>query len=119
VTTTRVIQVRRDGTILWQFGVTAQPGDDSTSLRGPHNADRLLNGNTIIADSGNNRILEVTTGGAIAWQYVPTGADRLDWPRDADDSIPQYSSNRLSPCTADGGNPRAGGMAVWRSASSL
>jgi hypothetical protein len=80
----RALEIRRDGTVIWQFGVTGQPGSDATHLRGPHNADRLSNGNTLIADSSNNRILEVTPAGAIAWQYAPTGADHLDWPRDAD-----------------------------------
>jgi uncharacterized protein (UPF0248 family) len=58
--------------------------DDATHLSGPHNADRLASGNLIIADSGNNRILEVTPAGEVAWEYRPSGTDCLAWPRDAD-----------------------------------
>jgi len=81
----RVIEVNRDtGAIVWQFGVTNQSGNDDTHLNGPHNADRLSDGNTIIADSNNNRVLEVDSAGGIVWEYDPSGGDGLSWPRDAD-----------------------------------
>jgi hypothetical protein len=86
----RVIEIARDGTIVWQFGETGVPGSDDVHLRGPHNADRLSNGNTIVADSLNNRILELAPDGSIVWQYPsPTSLHShtpplLDWPRDAD-----------------------------------
>ena len=54
----RVIDIGRDGTIHWQFGETDVRGSDADHLDGPHNSDRLGNGNTIIADSNNNRIIE-------------------------------------------------------------
>ena len=47
----------------------------------PRDADRQAGGSTLIADSGNNRILEVAFGGATLWQYSTGGqcydADRL------------------------------------------
>jgi outer membrane protein assembly factor BamB len=81
----RVIEVDRDsGSIVWQFGVTTQIGRDNIHLNGPHNADRLANGNTILADSNNNRILEVDPYGEIVWTYHPSGGESMNWPRDAD-----------------------------------
>jgi hypothetical protein len=76
----RVIEIDPTGNIVWQFGLTGQPGGGPVRLNGPHNADRLTNGNTIIADSDNNRIVEVSPVGEIVWAYG-TG---LNWPRDAD-----------------------------------
>ena len=67
----RVIEIARDGTIVWQSGETGVPGNDATHLSGPHNADRLSNGNTIVADSNNDRILEIAPDGSIVWQYPP------------------------------------------------
>ncbi len=46
----RVIEIARDGTIVWQFGETGAPGNDAAHLSGPHNADCLPEGNTIVAD---------------------------------------------------------------------
>jgi outer membrane protein assembly factor BamB len=81
----RVIEVNRStGEIEWQFGVTDQPGNDDEHLNGPHNADRLSDGNMIVADSLNYRILEVDPQGDIVWEYAPSGGDALNWPRDAD-----------------------------------
>jgi len=81
----RVIEVDRDtGSIVWQFGVTGQSGSDDAHLNGPHNADRLPNGNTIVADSNNRRVLVVRENGSVAWTYQPGGTDSLNWPRDAD-----------------------------------
>ena len=81
----RIIEVNRDtGDIEWQFGVTAIPGSDASHLDGPHNADRLANGNTIIADSNNDRIVEVDPRGGLLWEYDPGIGNSLSWPRDAD-----------------------------------
>jgi hypothetical protein len=42
----------------------------------------LENGNTLITDSRNNRVIEVTSAGEIAWEYgglaIPYEADRLE-----------------------------------------
>ena len=81
----RVIEINRDtGEIEWQFGANGVLGSDDSHLHGPHNADRLPNGNTILADSRNDRILEVDPEGTIVWKFPPPGLDLLDWPRDAD-----------------------------------
>jgi hypothetical protein len=39
----------------------------------PRMATRLANGNTLIADSGNQRVLEVTTGGQTVWEIGNQG----------------------------------------------
>ena len=81
----RVIEINRDtGEIEWQFGVTGVRGSDDSHLDGPHNADRLPNGNTILSDSWNNRILEVDPEGTVVWEFSREGLDSLNWPRDAD-----------------------------------
>jgi hypothetical protein len=39
------------------------------SLNWPRDADRLPNGNTLVTDSLNHRVLEVTPGGEVVWEY--------------------------------------------------
>ena len=64
--------------INWYFG---DFGDHDLLYR-QHNPDYLKNGNVIIADSANNRIIEVNyTTKKVEWEYS-TG---LQWPRDADE----------------------------------
>ena len=50
---------------MWHYGTPK-----GTELNGAAFASRLPNGNTLITDANNNRILEVTPGGQVAWQYV-------------------------------------------------
>lgn len=57
-------------------------GDDSAYGVGynwPRDADRLPNGNTLITDSRNNRIVEVAPNGTAVWSV-----DTSIWPYDAD-----------------------------------
>src|SRR5713226_225199 len=49
----------------WHYG-----GPNSTKLSGAAFASRLEDGNTLITDSNNSRIVEVTPGGKVVWQYV-------------------------------------------------
>ncbi len=78
----RIIEVdRHSGEIEWEFGIAGAPGSDDAHLNGPHNADRLPDGNTVVADSLNHRILEMDPDHALAWKFYPR---TLDWPRDAD-----------------------------------
>jgi hypothetical protein len=52
------------------------------SLNWPRDADRLPNGNTLVTDSLNHRVLEVTPGGEVVWEYyAPWGtyeAERVE-----------------------------------------
>jgi len=50
-------------------------------LQWPRDADRLPNGNTLIADTHGNRILEVTPEGEVAWSVpmtMPYDVERLE-----------------------------------------
>lgn len=68
----RVIEVTptgaNGGDIVWQFG-TGDAGAGATQLNLPYHASRLANGHTLIADRGNNRLLEVA---ALAVGFVST-----------------------------------------------
>jgi hypothetical protein len=55
--------------IVWQFGVTAEPGSDDGHLSDPTYAERLSTGTTLIADTNNGRVLEVSRRGAIVRRW--------------------------------------------------
>ena len=62
----RVVEyARRDGewTRTWTL---------SGNLSWPRDADRLPNGNTLVTDTLNNRIIEVTPTGEVVWEYYAT-----------------------------------------------
>jgi len=69
--------------IVWWYG---QP-NNSTLLNHQHEPDRIDNGNTIICDSQNNRVIEInSTTKEIVWELklkFPYGKFR--WVRDCDD----------------------------------
>jgi len=70
----RVIEVEpKTGEIIWQYGTTGKPGSGSNQLNNPYSAVRMPNGNTLIADRGNKRIIEVTPDKQIVWSL--TGSD--------------------------------------------
>ena len=70
--------------IVWWYGDYG----NYSMINKQHNPDYLSNGNIIIADSQNNRIVEVNkTTKTIVWQYD----EGLRWPRDAD----ELENNRL------------------------
>ncbi|MFW6382622.1 MAG: aryl-sulfate sulfotransferase [Haloferacaceae archaeon] len=63
----RVVEYERRGgewVETWEVG-TGQ-------LSWPRDADRLPNGNTLITDSLNHRVIEVTPRGEIVWEYYAT-----------------------------------------------
>ncbi|SHG50781.1 aryl-sulfate sulfotransferase [Halobaculum gomorrense] len=63
----RVVEYeRRDGE--WVQTWTVGTGQ----LDWPRDADRLSNGNTLITDSLNHRVIEVTPRGEIVWEYYAT-----------------------------------------------
>jgi len=70
----RVIEVNpKTKEIVWQYGTTGVAGSGANQLSNPYSAVRLPNGNTMIADCGNKRIIEVTPSREIVWSL--TGAD--------------------------------------------
>jgi len=44
----------------------------SATLSWPRDADRLPNGNTLIVDSLNHRVIEITPQGEVVWEYYAT-----------------------------------------------
>jgi hypothetical protein len=59
----------------------------SESLNWPRDADRLPNGNTLITDTLNHRVMEVTPTGEVVWEYYATwGPYDAERPAHGDDS---------------------------------
>ena len=57
------------------------------SLNWPRDADRLPNGNTLITDTLNHRVMEVTPTGEVVWEYYATwGPYDAERPVHGDDS---------------------------------
>ena len=67
-----VIQVNREGQIVWSSddwsGGTGLLSDGS-HLRYPNNAEELENGNLLLTDRNNDRVLEVTPDGRVVWKH--------------------------------------------------
>jgi DNA-binding beta-propeller fold protein YncE len=69
----RVIEVA-DGQIVWQFGNAENgfekgAGGGETGLDTPHRAQRLEDGQTVILDSGNHRVILLDPAGALIKTY--------------------------------------------------
>ncbi len=73
-----------DFSVKQQFGEDNVPSIDVTHLREPVDAQFLNNGNVLIADAGNNRVIEVNMAQQqIVWEFTPRvnkmfSATRLD-----------------------------------------
>lgn len=88
----RVIEIdwqTRD--IVWQYGVTDQPGDGAGQLKEPNFARRLSDGDTLIADSGNARVLRVSADGTIDREYDMKALARPSWAAANDPSSPRQA----------------------------
>jgi hypothetical protein len=86
----RVIEVNKMGEIVWQYGdlkdtkhfgksLLALMNKSTYMLYNPTFAQRLENGNTLISDTGNKRIIEVTSDKKIVWQYPPKKSEKKDY----------------------------------------
>jgi|HubBroStandDraft_1064217.scaffolds.fasta_scaffold62799_1 hypothetical protein len=75
----RVLLVTADGGIAWEY-------DDDGGLNTPVCSVMLPNGNVLVTDQGNQRIIEVTPQKTIAWQYLPMadGGPALNNPNSAE-----------------------------------
>jgi len=69
----RVIQVNRNGKIVWQYGQKGVTGDGTNELNNPVAAMMLPHKRVLIADQGNHRVILVSRKGKILWQYGTTG----------------------------------------------
>jgi len=63
----RVVEIdRASHAQQWQYPLADGGAGELTS---PQSAERLPNGNTLIADQGGNVVIEVTPAGTVVWQY--------------------------------------------------
>lgn len=67
----RVIEVDTNNKIVWRYGVIwdIYPPQNPELLHYPYSVQRLDNGNTLIADSRNQQVIEVTSDKKIVWKY--------------------------------------------------
>lgn len=70
----RVLLVKQGGNIVWQYGQFGVTGFGPNQLNTPVQNTFLPNGNVLITDQGNERIIEVRqVDKAIVWQYGENG----------------------------------------------
>ena len=70
----RVIEVSVKTTkILWQYGQTGVAGSGFDQLNNPNSAELLDNGNVLIADESNNRVIEVDRNHNIVATFTAGG----------------------------------------------
>ena len=106
----RVVELHRTDDGDWEPAWTLRRAG-GVKLDWPRDADRLPNGNTLVTDTLNKRLLEVTENGTVVWstrtERIPYEADRLpegelnegvrygstagETPEPADDSVPVLS----------------------------
>ncbi len=65
----RVILVDEDDNIVWQYGQFQQSGLGPGLLNTPVQCTWLPDAHVLITDQGNNRIVEVTLGKHIVWEF--------------------------------------------------
>jgi hypothetical protein len=77
----------------------------SLDLHWPRDADRLPNGNTLVTDTFNKRVVEVTGNGTVVWgtsvEDVPYEADRL--PSGEQVGVPTYDGDGAGIEASEGG----------------
>jgi hypothetical protein len=56
--------------VVWQFGRTGVAALTDSTLNRPEDAQFLTNGNVLIADAGNNRLIEVDINGKIVRRFL-------------------------------------------------
>ncbi len=83
----RVVEVDAEtDEIVWVYDGTGS----GSKLQWPRDADRLPNGNTLVTDSRNNRVIEIDGNGSVVWRYslaqkggIIYEADRVSHPDNA------------------------------------
>lgn len=95
----RIIVVDFKGDIVWQYGTTGVAGNGPNQLDSPNSGEILKNGNILIADENNNRVIEVKPDGTLVATFTAGGslgaaafASRL---RNGDTLISDAGNNRI------------------------
>ena len=73
----RVLLVDSSGEIVWQYGRFRVTGSGPNELNTPVQNTFLPNGDVLITDQGNQRIIEVNPRHQIVWQYGTTGVSGI------------------------------------------
>lgn len=77
----RVMEINRQLEMVWMVGGARRVDDGGAgSLNNPNSAIRLPGGNTLIADTGNDRVIEVDPKLGVVWKMpvqAPLFADRI------------------------------------------
>jgi predicted small secreted protein len=77
----RVMEVDRKAQLVWMAGGSRKiDGGGAETLNNPNSATRLPGGNTLIADTGNDRVIEVDAKLGVVWKQpvqAPLFADRI------------------------------------------
>ncbi|MEF8853485.1 MAG: arylsulfotransferase family protein [Haloarculaceae archaeon] len=79
----RVVEVRETDDGNWEVAWVVREAD-GRELHWPRDADRLPNGNTLITDSLNKRVVEVDPNGTAVWSVDTSGPDGPHIPYEAD-----------------------------------
>ena len=69
----RVMLVNPQGHVVWQYGQFGVTGSGPNQLNTPVQSTWLPNRDVLIADQGNQRVIEVDHNKSIVWQYGTTG----------------------------------------------
>ncbi len=75
-----VEEIDHDYNIVWSFGEYNISSHDDQHLSSPEYASRLKNGNTMITDTRNARVIEVSNEGKIVWSFINAGVIKLILP---------------------------------------
>jgi len=96
---TTIVEMTPDKKVVWEY--TSQPKAGYTGKIEIHAFQRLANGSTMIAESGNGRIIEVDADGKIVHEMSLT-RDRVSSHSDTRQVRKLESGNYLVACEADG-----------------
>lgn len=71
----RVIELDTQRRVVWQVGnapnrLGAGAGRGENELNEPTGLERLPNGHTLVADSGNHRVIELDSHGRVVWHFA-------------------------------------------------
>ncbi len=96
----RVVELHKNNRTDRWHAVWSVDSANGIHFRWPRDADRLPNGNTLITDSLNKRVVELSPSGNVVWSYrtshVPYEADRLPYGNDNTYKAPRHTSTNAS-----------------------
>jgi len=75
-----VVLLDREGQAQWSYGIPLHPGRSYFQLKEPRFATCLEAGHVLIADTGNDRLLEVDAEGTVLWSFEGSSVHPLKGP---------------------------------------